>query len=251
MPYSGTCTSVSMSMRFCRKSYFSEKTRINAGGGVLGETFFKAVLAMLLVLMLASSREVPVANSTIEIVFVMHAQKTTIMMGEEVELELTLRNMGDETFTLMYTPPLFDAFYYDSANHCIRWRDDKAFIQVILKLTLNPGEARTEKLRWSMYHYDSQSGLYTPPTPGTYNLYAQSFTGIAGPILITITPNGPGDLNFDRKVDLADLVIFAGAYSSKPGDPNWKPEADLAEPRNIIGLADLVTFASYYGRTYP
>lgn len=54
------------------------------------------------------------------------------------------------------------------------------------------------------------------------------------------------DLNRDGKVSLADLVTLARAYGSRPGDPNWNPECDLA-PNNVINLSDLVTLALHYG----
>jgi len=60
----------------------------------------------------------------------------------------------------------------------------------------------------------------------------------------------PGDLNGDFQVDLADLVLLAKAYGSRPGDPNWNSNADLA-CRGIIDLTDLVTLAMHYGQHYP
>ncbi|HVP17224.1 MAG TPA: cohesin domain-containing protein [candidate division Zixibacteria bacterium] len=57
----------------------------------------------------------------------------------------------------------------------------------------------------------------------------------------------PGDLNGDGKVDLKDLVIFARAYGSKPGDSNWNPVADILG-HGKVDLADLVTLAQHYGQ---
>jgi hypothetical protein len=58
----------------------------------------------------------------------------------------------------------------------------------------------------------------------------------------------PGDLNGDSKVSLADLVILALAYGSKPGDSNWNPNADI-DGNLVVGLSDLVILAQNYGRT--
>jgi parallel beta-helix repeat protein len=57
-----------------------------------------------------------------------------------------------------------------------------------------------------------------------------------------------GDLNSNEIIDLADLVILAKAYLSKPGDSNWNSHADLAAPFNEISLTDVVTLAYRYGQ---
>lgn len=56
----------------------------------------------------------------------------------------------------------------------------------------------------------------------------------------------PSDLNGDGKVGLADLVILAQAYGSRPEDPNWNPVADI-DSKGIVGLSDLVILAQHYG----
>jgi hypothetical protein len=60
----------------------------------------------------------------------------------------------------------------------------------------------------------------------------------------------PGDLNGDFKVNLEDLVLLAQAYGSKPGDPNWNPNADI-DNNGVVGLSDLVILALHYGQHYP
>jgi hypothetical protein len=60
----------------------------------------------------------------------------------------------------------------------------------------------------------------------------------------------PGDLNGDFKVNLEDLVQLALAYGSKPGDPNWNPNADI-DNSGTVGLSDLVILAQHYGQQYP
>jgi hypothetical protein len=60
----------------------------------------------------------------------------------------------------------------------------------------------------------------------------------------------PGDLDGDFQVTLTDLTILAQAYGSRPGDPNWNSNADLAL-RGIIDLTDLVTLALHYGQHFP
>jgi nitrous oxidase accessory protein len=62
---------------------------------------------------------------------------------------------------------------------------------------------------------------------------------------------GPGDINGDGNVSLADLVLLASAYGSQPGDVDWNPRADMANPWNVITPSDLVILANHYGQHYP
>jgi len=49
----------------------------------------------------------------------------------------------------------------------------------------------------------------------------------------------PGDVNKDMKVDSIDLIFgFAPAYGSKPGDPNWNPNADF-DDSGVVDSIDL------------
>lgn len=60
----------------------------------------------------------------------------------------------------------------------------------------------------------------------------------------------PGDIDGDFKVGLTDLQILAAAYGSKPGDPNWNPNADM-DNSGAVGLLDLLTLSQHYGQHYP
>jgi PKD repeat protein len=59
-----------------------------------------------------------------------------------------------------------------------------------------------------------------------------------------------GDLNGDNLTDIFDAVLFAKAFGSKPGDPNWNPIVDLG-CEGIVDIFDAVIFAGNYGRHYP
>ncbi|MCL6579729.1 MAG: hypothetical protein K6T73_10190 [Candidatus Bathyarchaeota archaeon] len=58
-----------------------------------------------------------------------------------------------------------------------------------------------------------------------------------------------GEINGDNIVNTLDLVLLAKAYGSKPGDSNWNPNADMAYPWWVIGIADLVTLSKAWGNT--
>ena len=56
----------------------------------------------------------------------------------------------------------------------------------------------------------------------------------------------PGDITGDDKVTLSDIVIWALAFGSQPGEPNWNPVADL-NLDEIINIADGVMIAVHFG----
>jgi subtilisin family serine protease len=65
-------------------------------------------------------------------------------------------------------------------------------------------------------------------------------------VVVTIT----SDIDGDFKVGLTDLHILAAAYGSKPGDPNWNPNADI-DNSGTVNLPDLFTLSQNYGQHYP
>ena len=68
---------------------------------------------------------------------------------------------------------------------------------------------------------------------------------------VTIHPYwSPADINDDLKVDIYDIVLGANAYGSIPGDPNWNPDCDIAEPYDVIDISDVVMIVDHYGEEY-
>jgi len=57
-----------------------------------------------------------------------------------------------------------------------------------------------------------------------------------------------GDINNDHIVNNQDLILLKQAYGSKPGEPNWNPNADLNKD-SIIDASDLQVLGSNYGKT--
>lgn len=52
-----------------------------------------------------------------------------------------------------------------------------------------------------------------------------------------------GDPNGDDIINIYDIVLAAAAYNSRPGDPNWNPEAHVAKPYQHINMFDIVTIS--------
>jgi parallel beta-helix repeat protein len=60
----------------------------------------------------------------------------------------------------------------------------------------------------------------------------------------------PGDVNHDLEVNLYDAVKVLVVYGSEPGDSNWNPQCDIAEPYNKIDLYDATLVLINYGKKY-
>ena len=56
------------------------------------------------------------------------------------------------------------------------------------------------------------------------------------------------DLNNDGIINIVDVTIVARAFSSKPGDPNWNPVADM-DISESINIVDMAKVAKDYGKT--
>jgi hypothetical protein len=61
--------------------------------------------------------------------------------------------------------------------------------------------------------------------------------------------NLPGDIIFDRKIDIFDAVTIAAAYGTQGGEPWWNPMADLNADA-FIDIFDIVIAAANYGTSY-
>jgi hypothetical protein len=59
----------------------------------------------------------------------------------------------------------------------------------------------------------------------------------------------PGDISVDLSVDIDDLEDLADAFFSKPGDPNWKENADL-NCDSEVDIDDLEILADYFFKSY-
>jgi len=49
----------------------------------------------------------------------------------------------------------------------------------------------------------------------------------------------PANFNGDTAVDEKDLAIFASAWHTRPGDPQWNSDCDITTPSGYIDRFDL------------
>ena len=111
-------------------------------------------------------------------------------------------------------------------------------------VTLTSGDSIVVTFTWDTTGF--AKGNYTisataATIPGEIDTADNTYTD--GWILVTIL----GDVDGNFKVNILDISIIARAYQSKPGDPNWNPNADL-DNNNIINILDIAKAAVNYGK---
>ena len=57
-----------------------------------------------------------------------------------------------------------------------------------------------------------------------------------------------GDVNEDGLVNVLDMILVSNALGSRPGDPNWNPNADLNRD-GVINTLDLIIVSNHLGDT--
>lgn len=100
-----------------------------------------------------------------------------------------------------------------------------------------------------------QASIRLPPNIplGTYTITVSAYSRGFKNVYTTTTFNRDyellGDIVYNRKVDIFDIVVVAAAYGTKGGIPNWNPEADF-DKNGQVNVFDVVIVAGSYGVTY-
>jgi len=80
-------------------------------------------------------------------------------------------------------------------------------------------------------------------------LFLVNMLSMVGSVSATIPPS-KGNLNGDNAVDIFDVVIWAHAFGSRPGDPNWNSTADIVADL-VIDIYDGVVVGNNFGLVDP
>jgi parallel beta-helix repeat protein len=99
---------------------------------------------------------------------------------------------------------------------------------------------------WSDYNGTDSDGDGIGDTPYVIDEYNRDNYPLMYP-----QPFIMGDVNCDAEVDIYDVTAVCIAYDSQPGDPNWYPPADIAEPYGIIDIYDVTAVCISYGKKWP
>lgn len=222
------------------------------------------LLSLLLVCVPAITSHIRPVQAEALLVLEMEVSNTTITIGEEINITLVLKNIGNSTFVQTYfqiPAPVFDAYYFTASDMVFKYGPFGGGIPIEVEVIIEPGANITTILKWDLYKEDFQTGLCYPPPPGNYNLYGycdlthpDTFHLFMNDLFIPVTVVGDwwhfADCNYDFKVDIYDLVTAANSYGSAPSDTNWNPHCDIAEPYGIIDIFDIVMIATSYGEEY-
>ena len=138
------------------------------------------------------------------------------------------------------------------------WCSEKSAGIIINPATSGSSETSQQSSSSNLQTADSQNA-YTlsfrlPPFAPQGN-YAVNSTAFAQGFIAnsTTTFNRPyqivGDINFDRLINIIDLVAVTAIYGAKSGDSNWNPVVDV-QPSGKIDITDVVTVTGKYGTHY-
>jgi hypothetical protein len=92
-----------------------------------------------------------------------------------------------------------------------------------------------------------------PDDAGEYAVEATNTCGsvLSDPATLTITAGDcPGDVNGDSFRNVTDFSLFALAFGSRIGDPNYNPAADM-NGDGFVNSTDFTQFAAVYGVPCP
>jgi len=89
--------------------------------------------------------------------------------------------------------------------------------------------------------------------PGTYDIYAtttynEEWVYTSKNFRVELPSGLTGDINQDGKVNILDAILLAGAFGSKPGEPNWDLRCDLNKD-DKVNILDAIILAANFGKT--
>jgi hypothetical protein len=132
---------------------------------------------------------------------------------------------------------------------------EKSAAFTITSTSMQTTTAKTTETQTASSYHSYQAAIRLPPNvpPGTYAItvsaYYRGFRNANATTSFDREYEMKGDIVFNRKVDIFDIVTVATAYGTNGGVPKWNPEADLVA-NGKVDIFDVVTVASNYGKEY-
>jgi hypothetical protein len=187
-----------------------------------------------------------------------HVDKTTIVIGEIIDITLTLRNRGNDTLKMFFSSSRTFDILLLGGDAMARWSAGKFFALIVWELQFHPNQTFSQTLQWDFFLYDGNLGKFIPPPPGMYTIFGfcvGSCEGLPGVRIRDMLESGlrielvPPDINHDQIVNIIDIAAAARAFGSKLGGDGWNDDADVQED-GTINIIDISIVAKSYGTTY-
>jgi hypothetical protein len=132
---------------------------------------------------------------------------------------------------------------------------EKSAAFTITSTSMQDTQAKTAETQTMSSYHSYQTAIRLPPNvpPGTYTITASAYYRGSKNANAATTFNREyemqGDIIFNHKIDISDIVVIATAYGTHGGVPKWNPEADL-DANGKVDILDIVIIAGNYGKTY-
>jgi hypothetical protein len=101
-------------------------------------------------------------------------------------------------------------------------------------------------------HWESTGGVIVSDADASQTTVTVS--GLGGALRAIYVRRSLYDINNDLVVDMKDISIAASAFDTVPGNPRWKPEADIngptGSPDGRINLMDIALIARHFQERY-
>jgi hypothetical protein len=104
----------------------------------------------------------------------MAIEKPYYVIGEPINITLSITNISSQTINFTHTGHDFDFLVYNGTNNIIyQWSKGRAFPLFVMIVPLNPQENNTGTYVWQQTS-NSQSNQEIPVSPGTYNIVGET-----------------------------------------------------------------------------
>jgi len=154
--------------------------------------------------------------------------KTVVGQGYSLYINVTTADLG--AFSVLSNVTVY------ANKTCVGMKDCPLLNGNVVTLTF-----AWNTTSWTFGNYTIS--VYAWPVPSETNTADNNMTG-------TVYVGIPGDINGDGTVDIYDAIILSGAFTSKPGDHNWNPNADI-NGDGIVDIFDAIILSGHFNQHLP
>lgn|GEM_PF-3101583 len=118
----------------------------------------------------------------------MTVEKTDYILGEPVNVTLTVTNISNQTINFAYAAWTFDFLVYNDTGAIYQWSSFRIFPQFIVLWPLEPGDNITNVLTWPQTCNVAEGSQGIQASPGSYYILGEvpSYGLEAGPVEVNL-----------------------------------------------------------------